>query len=209
VTATYATCVAEALISVVTVFGLKASGTSVADLREGFGAEQNDLPDKLYDSMADETRQAFGAAVQKCGFGPVMAPDFVRNIQGTRSSDGTATHAKCLADELGLSQHRRLVAALRLVAYLRDREALEFAEILVPCIDWSASIQTFLEITLAGSERACINRTARSEPALAQKLARQFTGDDYAGQDFRKRLERSCLSPEHARTATRIEASQG
>jgi hypothetical protein len=197
----YATCVAEALISVVTVAGLKASGTTLGDLREGFSAEQNDLPDELYDSMPDATRQAFGAAVQQCGFGPAIAPDLVRNIQGSRSSADIAPHAKCVADALSSSQHQRLVAAMRLVAYLRHREALELSGIVIGCIDWGATMQTGVGVELSRVERACINRNAQNEPAFQRALAESMMGNDDPYDQFIERLQHACLTPAHAHAA--------
>lgn len=200
ITAADAACLGHALVDTITVVRLKSAGVTLGLLRDANG----DLPAGLSGSLPLTTKQALGAAMQRCGFGRLVGPVFATSFAGSfgHGYRVDAQSKQCMGNTLDAPAQRLLVADLVLSSSSRGPSAADtagLAKVLQRCLDWGAAFSLELKITPSAAETACMNRLARADARFGSSLAAEISGKPGAEQGFQLLGARlvKCLTPEH------------
>jgi hypothetical protein len=199
VTSKDATCLAEALVENVTVARFKAAGVTISEVHSA-----SHLPDI---SLPKETEQRLGAALQGCGLGQLLAPDFAQAIGPHLGGEAAAKRqGRCIGSALDSARHSALLAAL--ILEQARNTTLEIADIVSRCTDWAATLQKGFKFTLSTPERACLNQKISNDATITETIASGVSGKgrvrdlDMVVQTRLGQLVPPCLSPQHLRQFT-------
>jgi len=166
-------CVSRALVDGIGVARLRAAGVTTGDL----ASAGYTFPSSLSAALPAPARLAFGARLQTCHQGALLAPQISSAFLGP-DNPTTPAENQCIAAEFDDPARRLLNADLVLLSAPAPDDAAALAGVALACLHLGARTAAAGKVALTAAEKSCIDRTASADAPLRAGVASALLDPD-------------------------------